>query len=71
MAEKDLCDNGFNTECDVYKESWAIYFYGGHCGGEDDGDTSNFRYFISLRHKKSISKKRFCRFVDHSVWTWK
>ncbi|KAG5610575.1 hypothetical protein H5410_021856 [Solanum commersonii] len=34
IAEKDLCDNGFITECDVYKhEPCVTYGYGRHCGG--------------------------------------
>ncbi|KAK4719071.1 hypothetical protein R3W88_017409 [Solanum pinnatisectum] len=72
IAEKDLCDNGFITECDVYKqEPWVTYGYGRHCGGEDDGDTNIFRYFISARHKKNKSDKRFCRVVGNNLGTWK
>ncbi|KAH0749341.1 hypothetical protein KY290_028573 [Solanum tuberosum] len=72
IAQRDLCDNGFITECDVYKqEPWVTYGYGSHCGGEDDGDTNIFRYFISPRHKKNKSDKRFCRVVGNNLGTWK
>ncbi|KAH0660658.1 hypothetical protein KY285_027558 [Solanum tuberosum] len=72
IAQKDLCDNGFITECDVYKqEPWVTYGYGRHCGGEDDVDTNIFRYFISPRHKKNKSDKRFCRVVGNNLGTWK
>ncbi|KAK6787311.1 hypothetical protein RDI58_015836 [Solanum bulbocastanum] len=72
IAEKDLCDNGFITECDVYKqEPWVTYGYGRHCGGQDNGDTNIFRYFISPRHKKNKSDKRFCRVVGKNLGTWK
>ncbi|KAG5601744.1 hypothetical protein H5410_033114 [Solanum commersonii] len=72
IAQKDLCDNGFITECDVYKqEPWLTFGYGRHCGGEDDGDTNIFRYFISPRHKKNKNNKRFCRVVGKNIGTWK
>ncbi|KAH0682561.1 hypothetical protein KY289_020313 [Solanum tuberosum] len=70
IAEKDLCDNGFITECDVYKrEPWVTYGYGRHCGGEDDWDTNSFRYFISPRHKKKKTNDRFCRVVGKNLGT--
>ncbi|KAH0749318.1 hypothetical protein KY290_028550 [Solanum tuberosum] len=72
IAQKDLCDNGFITECDVYKqEPWVTYGYGRHCGGEDNVDTNIFRYFISPRHKKNKCDKRFCRVVGNNLGTWK
>ncbi|KAH0679014.1 hypothetical protein KY284_020099 [Solanum tuberosum] len=72
IAEKDLCDNGFITECDVYKqEPWVTYGYGRHCGGQDDRDTNIFRYFISQRHKKKKTNDRFCRVVGKNLGTWK
>ncbi|KAH0662486.1 hypothetical protein KY284_027417 [Solanum tuberosum] len=72
IAEKDLHDDGFITECDVYKqEPWLTYSYGRPCGGEDDGDTSIFRYFISPRHKKKKTNDRFCRVVGKNLGTWK
>ncbi|KAH0679010.1 hypothetical protein KY284_020095 [Solanum tuberosum] len=59
-------------ECDVYKqEPWVTYGYGHHCGGEDDGDTNIFRYFISPRHKKNKTNDRFCRVVGKNLGTWK
>ncbi|WMV24416.1 hypothetical protein MTR67_017801 [Solanum verrucosum] len=65
IAEKDLCDNGFITECDVYKqEPWVTYGYGRHCGGEDDRDTNIFRYFILPRHEKKKTNDRFCRVME-------
>ncbi|XP_027773376.1 NAC domain containing protein 52-like [Solanum pennellii] len=70
ITENNLCDNGFITECDVYNQQpWITYGYGRHCGGEDDGDTNNFRYFISPRHKKSDN--RFSRHVANGLGTWK
>ncbi|KAK6787138.1 hypothetical protein RDI58_015663 [Solanum bulbocastanum] len=72
IAEKDLHDDGFITECDVYKqEPWITYSRGRHCGGGDDGDTSIFRYFISPRHKKKKTNDRFCRVVGKNLGTWK
>uniref|UniRef100_M1DKR3 NAC transcription factor n=1 Tax=Solanum tuberosum TaxID=4113 RepID=M1DKR3_SOLTU len=72
IAEKDLHDDGFITECDVYKqEPWRTYSRGCHCGGGDDGDTSIFRYFISPRHKKKKTNDRFCRVVGKNLGTWK
>ncbi|KAG5601765.1 hypothetical protein H5410_033135 [Solanum commersonii] len=41
----------------------VTYSYGHYCGGEDDRDTSIFRYFISVKHKKKESNKRFYRVV--------
>ncbi|KAL3366266.1 hypothetical protein AABB24_011093 [Solanum stoloniferum] len=38
---------------------------------KDDGDTNIFRYFISPRHKKNKSNKRFCRVVGKNLGTWK
>ncbi|XP_049365724.1 NAC domain-containing protein 13-like [Solanum verrucosum] len=63
IAQKDLCDNGFITECDVYKQE-PLVTYG-------DVDTNIFRYFISPRHKKNKSDKRFCRVVGNNLGTWK
>ncbi|KAM3322352.1 hypothetical protein P3S67_003503 [Capsicum chacoense] len=83
IAEKDLRDDGYITEHDVYKqEPWVTYGCGCHCGGEDDGDTSSYRYFISPMHKNKIKKKkkslgddkkkdRFCRIVGEKLGTWK
>ncbi|PHU28797.1 hypothetical protein BC332_00890 [Capsicum chinense] len=83
IAEKDLRDDGYITEHDVYKqEPWVTYGCGCHCGGEDDGDTSSYRYFITPMHKNKIKKKkkslgddkkkdRFCRIVGEKLGTWK
>ncbi|XP_049360336.1 uncharacterized protein LOC125825028 [Solanum verrucosum] len=72
ISEKDLHDDGFITECDVYKqEPWLTYSRGRHCGRGDDGDTSIFRYFISPRHKKKKTNDRFCRVVGKNLGTWK
>ncbi|KAM3308325.1 hypothetical protein P3S67_010069 [Capsicum chacoense] len=83
IAGKNLYDDGYITEHDVYKqEPWVTYRYGCHCGGEDDGDTSIYRYFITPMHKNKIKKKnkslagdakkdRFCRIVGKKLGTWK
>ncbi|KAG5610569.1 hypothetical protein H5410_021850, partial [Solanum commersonii] len=72
IAGKDLCDNGFITECDVYKQEPCVtYCYGFHCGGKDDGNTNIYRYFISPRHKKKKTNNRFSRVVGKNLGTWK
>ncbi|WMV34916.1 hypothetical protein MTR67_028301 [Solanum verrucosum] len=59
IAQKDLCDNGFITECDVYKqEPWVTYGYGSHCGGEDDGDTNIFRTWKQQDKGKWVTSKQ-------------
>ncbi|XP_055831962.1 NAC domain-containing protein 1-like [Solanum dulcamara] len=72
FVKKDLRDNGFITMHDVYKEEpWVTYGYGSHCGGDDNEDTSIFRYFITPRHKKKEGNVRFHRVVGANLGTWK
>ncbi|XP_059301975.1 NAC domain-containing protein 78-like [Lycium ferocissimum] len=69
IAKQPLCDDGYITEHDVYKqEPWKTYNHGRHCGGQDDEDTSIYRYFITPRQKKGNS---FCRVVGEKLGTWK
>ncbi|XP_059301974.1 NAC domain-containing protein 1-like [Lycium ferocissimum] len=69
IAKEPLCDDGFITELDVYKqEPWESYGHGRHCGGQDNEDTSIYRYFITPLKKK---KGRFCRTVGKNIGTWK
>ncbi|KAH0749297.1 hypothetical protein KY290_028529 [Solanum tuberosum] len=49
----------------------VTYSYVHHCGGEDDRDTSIFRYFILPRHKKKESNKSIYRVVGENLGTWK
>ncbi|WMV34879.1 hypothetical protein MTR67_028264 [Solanum verrucosum] len=59
IAQKDLCDNGFITECDVYKqEPLVTYGYGRHCGGEDDVDTNIFRTWKQQDKGKWVRSKQ-------------
>ncbi|KAH0749180.1 hypothetical protein KY290_028412 [Solanum tuberosum] len=57
IAEKDLHDDGFITECDVYKqEPWLTYNRGRHCGGGDDGILQQDKgKMVVSKHNKSLS----------------
>ncbi|XP_060186912.1 NAC domain containing protein 52-like [Lycium barbarum] len=70
IAKEPLCDNDFITEHDVYKqEPWETYSHGRHCGGQDNGDTSIYRYFITPTKKKH--GRLICRTVRKNIGTWK
>ncbi|MCD9558870.1 hypothetical protein HAX54_016499 [Datura stramonium] len=72
IAKEPLCDDGFITQHDLYKqEPWETYRYGRHYRGVQDhneDDTSSYRYFITPIRKK---KSRFRRTVGEKIGIWK
>lgn len=67
IAKEPLRDDGFITECDVYKqEPWLTYSYGRHSCGDI---TSSYRYFITPIHKKR--GRMFCKSVGDNIGKWK